>query len=419
MDLQINPAKPSVMHVDLNACFAMLEQQANPLIRNKPVVVAAYASDNGCVLSPSYEAKKFGIKVGMRVFEAKKLCCNVIVLKPDPPKYRDAHIRFRKIFEDYTPDVYPKSIDEAILDFKHMKNQNFDLIKIGYDIKHRMKIEIGEWVTCNVGISTNRFLAKLAASLHKPNGLDVITKDNLLDTFRSIELLDLYGINTRYQARLNSVGIFTVMELFKTSEFALRKQAFRSINGYYWYLRLRGWEIDSVEFGRKSYGHSYSLQKKTDNPQELARLFMKLCEKMGRRLRRAQCCAYGIHVSCLNEDKTYWHKSKRFTSKMYTTLDLYRKVLYLFNQRPDKKVVKHLAVSCFDLHENNISQLTLFDDANLKELQISKAADAINDKHGEFTITPALMMGMKEKTILDRIAFGNVKDLHENITRAY
>jgi len=96
MDLPINKARPLVMHIDLNSCFATIEQQANPLLRGKPIAVAAYATERACILAPSIEAKQYGIKTGMRVFEGKRLYSDLIILTPDPPKYRYVHIKFKK-----------------------------------------------------------------------------------------------------------------------------------------------------------------------------------------------------------------------------------------------------------------------------------------------------------------------------------
>jgi DNA polymerase-4 len=181
-NLSINASDPRILHVDLNSCFSTLEQQCSPLQRGKPIVVAAYDSPGGCVVAPSIESKKLGIKTGMSVRDARILCPTVIVRTPHPTLYRDAHMRFRKIFMDYTPDVTPKSIDEAVLDFSRINSQVLfkkSLIDIGFEIKRRIRQEIGEWVSCNVGIGTNRFLAKTAAGLHKPDGLDIITFRNV------------------------------------------------------------------------------------------------------------------------------------------------------------------------------------------------------------------------------------------------
>jgi DNA polymerase IV len=266
--------------------------QANSLLRGKPIVVAAYNSPNGCVVAPSIEAKCLGIKTGMTVRDARLLSPQVIVRTPDPAMYRAVHMQFRKIFTDYFPAVTPKSIDEAVIDFTDTYAlYNRSLPDIGQEIKRRFREEIGEWIVCSIGISTSRFLAKLAASLKKPDGLTVIDHTTMLSVYQRLTLLDLPGINTRYQARLNASGIFTPMEFFEASLDTLKKQVFHSILGYYWYLRLRGYEIDQVDFARKSFGNTYALQQQTNEPRELARLLMKLCEKTGRRLRRAEYTA--------------------------------------------------------------------------------------------------------------------------------
>ncbi len=412
MNLPLNRNKPTIMHIDLDSCFATIEQQANPLLRGKPLVVAAYSTPNGCVLSPSIEAKRYGIKTGMPVRDARLLCGNIIVRTPDPPKYRDVHTKFKKIFNDYSPNVSPRSIDEAIIDFANTPALIRGLESIGQEIKRRMRREIGEWISCSIGISTNRFLAKMGAGLNKPDGLTLITADNLLAIYDRIGLTDLYGINTRNQARLNVHGIFTPRQFLDATEEILRQRVFKGIVGYYWYLRLRGWEIDAVEWGRKSYGQEYSLGKQTGDPEELSRILLKLCEKMGRRLRKAGYAAQGIHVACVYTDFTHWHQGRKLSQSMYTTAELFKKAQWVLNQQPEWKKVRKLAVSCYDLVASASSQMDLFDAAADKRRLAADAMDKINDKYGEFVITPALMLDMGD-TVLDRIAFGNVKELED------
>jgi DNA polymerase-4 len=204
MPLPINRNQPLIMHVDLNSCFATIEQQANPLLRGKPIVVAAYNSPNGCVVAPSIEAKRFGIKTGMTVRDARLLYPAVIIRTPDPSKYRAVHLQFRKIFTDYSPSVTPKSIDEAVIDFTDTYAlYNRTLPDIGREIKRRFRQEIGEWMVCSIGISTNRFLAKLAASLKKPDGLETIDHTTVLSVYQQATLLDLSGINSIFTADSN------------------------------------------------------------------------------------------------------------------------------------------------------------------------------------------------------------------------
>ena len=415
MDLPINAAIPKIMHVDLNSCFATMEQQMSYKQRGKPLVVVAYNSPRGCVIAPSIEAKQYGIKTGMPLQDAKQLYPSVIVRTPTPTLYRDAHLRFRRIFESYTPFVTPKSIDEAVLDFSHVDTQQLHkktLIEIGFEIKKRIKEELGEWVRCNVGIGTNRFLAKTAASLHKPDGLDVITFRNLEQIYSKLKLLDLCGINIRNQIRCNINGIYTPLQFLHAPMQKLKLQVFHSICGYYWYLRLRGYEIDAVNYKTKSYGQSYALGKKSADADYLSCLLMKLTEKMGYRLRSAGKAARAIHVAILYTDGTYWHKGKTFDGDMFTTDELFKKVMLVFYKQPVLKTVAKLEIRCFDLSENTHIQDGLFAFDSVRKRQVARAVDAINDKWGTWTVYSGLIQKLDDE-IVDRIAFGGVKELEE------
>lgn len=406
MDLNLNKAEPRVMFVDLNSCFATCEQQANRLLRNKPMVVAAYASDYGCVISPSMEAKRLGIKVGHRVSDAKQICKDVIVHVPTPSLYRDVHQKFCKIFKSYTPYVQPCSIDEAVLRFEKMPQK--DLIAIAKEIKMRMRSEIGEWISNSIGISTNRFLAKTAASLVKPDGLVWIDYKNVRDVYSKLKLIDLCGINIRNELRLNKAGIYSPLEFLNADMLKLKKQVFESIVGYYWYLKLRGYECEDVEFGRKSFGQSYALPRYTDDLPTLSKILMKLCEKSGRRLRRNGYHAGGVDVGIGYTDG-FWHKSHKVSQRLYSGSDLYKSALRILKLQPEKHKATHMFVSFFNLRKMDCLQLDFFND-QLKNWDISKAADAVNDRFGEYTITPAAMMGMQDQ-VIDRVPFGGVKDI--------
>jgi len=186
-------------------------------------------------------------------------------------------------------------------------------------------------------------------------------------------------------------------------------QVFRSVLGYYWYLWLRWWEIDAVDFQRKGFGNSYALQKQTNDNRALAPLLMKLCEKTGRRLRRARRSAKGVHVACVYTDLSYWHVGRKVDVPVFTTRDIYTKAMRLLNMSGYRKPVRNLAVSVYNLIPGNDEQLEMF---SSPLYDVSEAMDEINDRWGEFVVTPALMMGM-ENIILDRISFGGVKELEE------
>lgn len=411
MEMPINYNRPLIMHIDLNSCFAMIEQQANPLIRHKPVAVAAYDTPGGMVIASSYEAKALGIKLGVNVREARLLCKDVVILMPDPPKYRDAHKRFKKVLLNYTNEITPKSIDEFIIDFRGSRAVQCgrDLVDIGYEIKQDIKKALGSYVTVNVGLGPNRFLAKMGAGLHKPNGLDVINGDNLMDIYENLQLIDLTGINVRFEARLNAAGIYSPRQFFEAKPEFLAKRVFKSKLGYDWYLRLRGWEVDDVHWGRKSFGHQYALGQKTADKEELAKLLMKLCEKTGRRLRASDNMAGGIYLWLSFANRQYWAKSRDTKGLMYSTQDIFLYGVRLLNQAiiPDK--VTNIGVSVYGLIPGSPQQLGLFDGTALDKKSLAEAADSINDRYGEFTLIPALMAGLDNK-ILDRIAYGSINE---------
>ncbi len=395
------------MHVDLNSCFASIEQQANPLLRDKPVGVASYNSPGGIILAASYAAKALGITTGTSVRDAKKICPDIVIMMPDPDKYFDAHRRFSKILGKYTNSVVPKSVDEFVIDFAGSPalRHGLTMEEIGKRIKQDVKDSLGEYVTINVGIGPNRFLAKLAAGLHKPDGLDTISATNLRDIYDSLELIDLPGINHRYSARLKLAGIFTPLEFLDAPLYKLQHQVFQSIIGFYWYLRLKGHEIDSIDFGRKSFGQQYALGNKTDDIDELERLLMKLCEKTGRRLRRDSYQAQGIRLWLMFKDYSYFNSQLKTRMPLYSTQDIFNAARHMLVTTAIHSPVTNMSVTVYDLKPTMPLQLGLFDDTRLDSRSLAYAADDINDRYGEFTLVPALMANMQD-VIIKRVAFG-------------
>ena len=408
MDLQLNREPAQIMHIDLNSCFAMLEQQANPLIRHKPVAVAAYATPGGIILAASYEAKALGITVGQRVRDARTICPQLIVMTPDPDKYIDAHHRFKKVLLAYTNRVTPKSIDEFVLDLHDASLIRSDSLEtIGRHIKRDISRMLGEYVTVNIGIAPNRFLAKLAAGLHKPDGMDVINHANLADIYAGLSLTSLPGINDRYAARLRLAGINTPLQLLAAPAGQLQREVFHSITGYYWYLRLRGYEIDAVNFRRQSFGQQYALGKKTADRLELSRLLLKLCVKAGRRLRRNNYEARGVHLSLTFANSGFWTGRNLTPSAIYSDQEIFHYADKLLLEAVIPAPVRQIAVTLYHLSPVNPVQLNLLDKLYADSKAIAQATDAINDRYGEYTVVPAMMSGMDD-VIIKRIAFGGL-----------
>jgi DNA polymerase-4 len=259
-----------------------------------------------------------------------------------------------------------------------------------------------------------------------------------------MDLIDLPGINVRYRRRLQMYNINTPLDFLHAERRTLEKVVFKSIVGYYWYLRLRGYEIDKFESKRTQIGHQYALPHKTWDRMELARLLLKLCEKVGRRLRKAGVSAGGIHLylSFVNyqddrdrgngflggetlASKRAWHRGERLAYRLYSTDSVYRAAKSLLDKAELYNKVRGMAITTFSLEPVTPEQLNLFEvetddlplDPSLQPLRsmtaerrLSDALDVINNRYGEFVVTPATMMDMQGE-ILDRVAFGSVRDV--------
>lgn len=421
-----NPAPPLVMHIDMNSCFASVEQQANPLLRGKPMVVAAYTGPGGCIIAPSIEAKKLGIKVGMRVKDGRAVCPSLVVLSPDPWKYRNVHLAIKRIIASYSDSFSPKSIDEFVVNMKnlvYLKSRQGKMSpekimrETALEIKRRITSEVGDWIRVSIGISTNRFLAKVAAGINKPDGLTLIDKSNFRKIYQNLELTDLCGIKTANAIRLNGSGIFSVRDFFEATMPQLRA-AFRSIDSYYWYLRIKGFEIDEVNFSRKSFGNSFALPKPFSTPSELSPIIAKLVEKSAFRLRQNGFKTKGVHIGVLFRDFSFWHKGVSFSEELFATRDIYEKAFSIFANSPVKKPVREISVSLFDLVKDTSLQLTLFSDAVRKE-KLTRSLDSVNRRWGNFVVTPARFLLGNPDWVPDRIAFGGVKEIENMVLNQF
>lgn len=390
-----NPVSPLVMHIDLNSCFASVEQQANPLLRGKPVVVAAHAQPFGCILAPSVEAKLYGIKTGMSIAEGLVLCPFLIVREADPPKYREIHAKFGQLLSEYSPHLISKSIDEFCLILPTRSH----LEGLSREIKSRVKSEIGDWLRVSIGVSTNQILAKLASGLHKPDGFDIINASNFTNTYTQIKLQDFCGINVRNEARLHRVGIFTPLQFYHASLQSLHS-AFGSVLGRYWHTRLRGYEVDDVQFARRSFGQSYVLPHPMDF-REWRPILSKLVSKAARRLRTAGFSASAVHFYLRFVGHTSWHTSHQLHTPLCRDADLLSSTLAL--HPPLDRPAKKLAVTFFGLIQDG-GQLSYLRD-NSRDVVLTHALDSLNDKWGEFTITYGSFLGSAGH-VRDAIAFG-------------
>jgi DNA polymerase-4 len=396
-----------VMHVDLNSAFATAEQQARPMLRGKPIAIVNRRSEHTAIVTASYEAKALGVQVGMKFTQAKLLVPDLIGIESDPVKYRFIYKKLLSILNSYSPHVTMKSIDEGVIDFRGLTLTR-PLIEIGYDIKQRLKDEIGCAMRCNIGISTNRFLAKTAAGLHKPDGIDEITHDNLRDTLATMKLRDLTGIAYHNEARLNAVGIFTPLQFLDADPVTLEKIVFKSVVGQHWHQRLRGWEVDDREFDIKRVGRQFVLERRDLTRQQIMQRLHHLCESVGPRLRGQHKAARGLYVYAKTADRQYWHASRMAQLPFYSDATIYQLAEALFHNAPGD--IREIGVHCYELSDGDQSQVSLFADSLAREHHLVSAIDTINRRFGDRTLHSADTLHTGD-FVKQKIPFGSTRYL--------
>ncbi|MBO4855368.1 hypothetical protein J5500_03130, partial [Candidatus Saccharibacteria bacterium] len=382
-----------ILYIDLNSCFATIEQQSRPMLRGRPVAITNRITPNACIIAASYEAKALGVKVGMRRMEAEALCKDLIFAETEPSKYIFVHEKFKHIMQDYSSDTTMKSIDEGVINLAaappHIKSR--DRAEIGHEIKQRLLTEIGDYMRCNVGISSNRFLAKLAAELHKPDGLDEITPENQRAVFATLKLTDLPGINIRMERRLNAVNIFTPLQFLDADEGTLVKLVCKSIDGSKWYKRLRGIEVDDYISDIKSVGRQYVLESKLLSREEIRARILHLCEDVGYRLRSKHLYARGVYVWTYGYDDIFSHKSIILKRAVATDHDICDVADQLFAFLPSP--VRIIGVTLYKLQKSADAQMTFYQDQLDRAENVCAAIDQINYRFGNRKIHSAASHG--------------------------
>ena len=414
----LNTEEPSVMWIDLNSAFATTEQQSRPSLRGKPVGVTNRLSPECCVLAASYEAKALGVKVGCRRSEALLKCPELVILETDPPKYHHVYQKLFEIMQDYTPRAQMKSIDEGVLHFDHLPEagRGEELVRIGHEIKARVRAEIGDYMMINAGIGPNRFYAKTAAGLHKPDGLDMISHENLVEVFSGLQLEDLTGIARAFSYRLRTCSINTPLEFLAASEVVLKKQVFKSICGTHWHRRLRGFETDDYKTKLGMVGRQWVVHKPTHDEQYLLSCLHFLTETVALKLRHRGRQARGVCIWMGFSEGGGFHQRKMYKSSFYTNDDIWKRVNELFALRPRRLRVKVMGVYLYQLEPSRRNQISLLDEVVRAE-RVTVAMDGINDFYGAFTVHSADAMTGK-KLIKQKIPFGGTEYFNLLLKRA-
>jgi len=384
------------MHIDMNAFFASVEQQANPELRGKPIAVVG-GHGRTVITTSSYEARAKGVKTGMAIWEGKRACPDLIFVVGDNKKYTHTSAKINGIFRDYTPEVEAFSIDESWLDITHSLSIFSSAENIAHLIKARIRRQFG--ITCSIGIAPNKLLAKLASDMQKPDGLTIIVPENVSRILERMPIKALCGIGKKMERHLNMMSIYTCGELGRCDEARLTRK-FGIIGKR---LKDMGQGINNSpvipfadEGGVKSVGHSSTLERDIDDPAEIQRFLLQLSEMVGSRARRYNVSGKTIHLYVRYADFfSSW--GKQTTLKNYINLsdDIYRTALGILNTVELEQPVRLLGISLSNL-KHQAEQLPLFEDER-KKLFATQAMDTINDRFGKMSVTFGSLIPGKEK----------------------
>lgn len=270
--------KRKIIHVDMDAFFASVEQRDHPEYRNRPLVVGGSPQGRGVVAAASYEARKFGIHSAMPASRAVKLCPGAIFVKPRFEAYRKVSHQIREIFFEYTDLVEPLSLDEAYLDVTENRKRNPSATLIAREIKQRVKAETG--LTASAGVAANKFLAKIASDLDKPDGLSVITPEEAGEFIENLPIGEFYGVGKATRKKMESLGIKTGADLKEWDEIDLVKQFGKS--GHHYYRIARGIDNRQVKPNRirKSIGKERTFSDDISDLEWIGNFLEELSEKI-------------------------------------------------------------------------------------------------------------------------------------------
>jgi len=383
------------MHIDMNAFFAAVEQQSNPALRGRPVAVTG-SGKRTIILTASYEARAFGVKTGQTIYEARAKCPDLLLVPVRNRLYAHISTCIVAIMREYTPQVEVFSIDEAFLDVTGSLTLFGSAERIAHLIKSRILARYG--LTCSVGIAPNKLLAKLASEMEKPDGLTVIPPGKVSNILEKMPIGELCGIGRRMERQLNLMGIFTCGQLARFPvDILVRKFG---VVGRRLHLMGMGEDDSPVvppeeEGGVKSVGHSTTLERDVADRKTILKYLLQLSEMVGRRARRYGVMGKTVTLTIRYADFSTFSRQTTLTQPINRSGEIYRVVSGILADISLAQPVRLLGVRLSGLQEGAFQLNLLCDDR--KRDRATGAMDAVNDRHGDFTVMFASLLDQEEK----------------------
>jgi DNA polymerase-4 len=380
----------TILHVDMDAFYASVEERDDPKLKGKAVVVGV--GKRGVVSAANYEARKFGIRAAMPIYKAKALAPHAVFIAPNMARYAEVSEQVMAIFRDVTPHVEPISLDEAFLDVTGARRLLGSGIEIADQIRKRVEKDLG--ITCSVGIAHNKFIAKIASGHCKPNGVLEVDPEKMLEFLHPLAANEIWGVGPKTNELLEKMGLFTIADIANTPRSTLIRVLGQASGASLYELAWgRDYRDVITEHAEKSISASQTFDVDLYQPEEILKEFLRLTEKSADRMRAKGLATNTISIKVRFADFKTISRSRTLDLPTTGTQEIFEvaKSLYL-GLELDRVLVRLVGVSLDSLVENDdVTQMVLGERTSSWQ-QADRAIDRVKAKFGRSSLRPARLV---------------------------
>jgi DNA polymerase-4 len=380
----------TILHVDMDAFYASVEELDNPKLKGKAVVVGV--GKRGVVSAANYEARKFGIRAAMPIYKAKALAPHAVFIAPNMARYAEVSEQVMAIFRDVTPYVEPISLDEAFLDVTGARRLLGSGIEIADQIRKRVQKDLG--ITCSVGIAHNKFIAKIASGHCKPNGVLEVDPGKMLEFLHPLAANEIWGVGPKTNELLEKMGLFTIADIANTPRSTLIRVLGQASGASLYELAWgRDYRDVITEHAEKSISASQTFDVDLYQPEEILKEFLRLTEKSADRMRAKGLATNTISIKVRFADFKTISRSRTLDLPTTGTQEIFEvaKSLYL-GLELDRVLVRLVGVSLDSLVVNDdVTQMVLGERTSSWQ-QADRAIDRVKAKFGRSSLRPARLV---------------------------
>lgn len=395
------------LFLDMDNYFASVEQQDRPELRGKPVGVLPVMSEGTCCIAASAQAKHRGVKTGTRVHEARRLCPDIRFIEARPDYYVHIHKQILGAIDRVVPVDKVWSIDEMAVKLLGKEREPDEAQDIGRQVKAAVRDELGEYLTCSVGLAPTRLLAKVACELNKPDGLCTLLLETLPGAIEKLELTDLPGINVGIRARLNRKGVRTIRELWSLSV-QQAQEAWGSIEGRRYWMALHGQDPALPAEVRRMFTHANVLAPHLRTEAGAHSVMTRLLHKAAARLRCHGYVAHSLWASLRYDDKQRWGDQIPLPA-CQETITIIEHFERLWRRKRTHGNPISVSIGVGQLEPYGCATGRLFDHVDRRR-GLGQVIDIINQKFGNHSVYLGGMHEIADHDMQDKIAFGRVPD---------